>query len=52
MYPKNIKSKKISKTKTLKVKLKIFKDEFIEIFKYLWRNRKQLNKILLVKLHI
>lgn len=52
MYPNNINSEKVGKIKKLKAKLKQFKSDFINTFKYIWNNRKQLNKIILIKLHI
>jgi len=52
MYPNNIKPEKLSKIKVLKAKLKYLKDEIKSLIKYIWHNRKQLSKIILVKLHI
>ena len=52
MYPNNIKNEKVSKIRVLKAKLNYFKEEFLNTFKYLWKNRKQLSKIILIKLHI
>lgn len=52
MYPNNIKPEKVNRFQVVKTKIKCLKDEMKGVTKYLWHNRKQLSKIIMVKLHI